>query len=192
MTMAALMRQKKFLESLDLTPEVLAVADGSRILGGVHSGSIDVSVMSGFGQVFPAIERGADLKIIIGAALLPLLALHTAKGSVRRLKDLEGKKVGVGSIGALVHQLTVTLLRKFSVNISRLRFVNIGSSADIFRAVTARTADGGAGPASLVDDAESYKVSAIPKGNMTAELKEFTYQAGWTSSRTIAANAISW
>ena len=187
LTMAELMRQQKFLESFDLMPDVLAVADGSKILGGVYSGSIDVSSMSGFGQVFPAIEHGADLKIINGAALLPLLALFTGNKSVRSLKDLEGKTVGVGSLGALVHQLTVVLLRKFAVDVPRVHFVNIGSSADIFRAVTAGTVDGGAGPASLTDDAELYKVRAIPNGNMSAELKEFTYQAGWTSTRVIAA-----
>ena len=186
-TMAELMRREKFLESFDLAPDMLAVADGSKVLAGVYSGSMDLSTMSGFGQVFPAIEHGADLKITNGAALLPLLALFTAKDHVRSLQDLEGKTVGVGSLGALVHQLTVTLLRKFSVDASRVRFLNVGSSTDIFRAVTAGTVDAGAGPASLTGDAESYQVRAIPNGNMSAELKEFTYQAGWTSARTIAA-----
>lgn len=187
MTMAELMRQEKFLESFDLNPEVLAVADGTKILGGIYSGSLDVTPMTGFGQVFPAVERGADLKIINGAALLPWLALFSAKRNVQSLKDLEGKAVGVGSIGSLVHQLTVTVLRKYSVDVSKVRFVNIGSSADVFKGVVAGTVDAGVGPASLVDDAETYKVHAIPHGNMSVELPEFTYQGGWTSSRVIDA-----
>jgi NMT1/THI5 like protein len=104
---------------------------------------------------------------------------------VRTLEDLEGKVVGVGSIGALIHQLTVTLLRKYSVDVSTVRFVNIGSNTDTFKGVMAGTVDAGAGPASFVDDAESYKVHAIANGNMSVELKEFTYQAGWTSQRVI-------
>jgi ABC-type nitrate/sulfonate/bicarbonate transport system substrate-binding protein len=186
-TMSAVMRQQKFLESFDLTAEVAAMADGNKILGGIYSGSIDLSPMSGFGQVFPAIERGADLKIINAATLLPWQALFSAKPNVQSLKDLEGKTVGVGAIGSLVHQLTVTVLRKHAVDVSAVRFVNIGSSADIFKGVVAGTVDAGAGPASFVDDAESYNVHAIPNGNMAVELKEFTYQAGWTTNRAIQA-----
>src|ERR1051325_8038086 len=69
-TMSELLRQQKFLESFDLTPDVVAMADGTKIVGGIYSGSIDVSPMSGFGQVFPAGERGADLKIINAATLI--------------------------------------------------------------------------------------------------------------------------
>lgn len=185
MTMSELLRQQKFLESFDLTPDVVAMADGNKILGGIYSGSIDVSPMSGFGQVFPAVEHGADIKIINAATLLPWQALFSAKPNVQSLKDLEGKIVGVGAIGSLVHQLTVTLLRKYSVDVSAVRFVNIGSSADVFKGVGAGTVDAGTGPASFVADAELYNVHAIPNGNMVEELKEFTYQAGWTSTRAI-------
>ena len=106
---------------------------------------------------------------------------------MKTLKDLEGKNVGVGAVGALVHQLTVSLLRKYSVDVSKVRFVTIGSNTDIFKGVMAGTVDAGTGPASFVDDAESYGVHALPNGNMSVELKEFTYQAGWTSTRAIAA-----
>ena len=117
MTMSELLHQQKFLESFDLDPDVVAMADGTKILGGIYSGSIDVSPMSGSGQVFPAIERGADLKIINAATLIPALVLFSGKQDVRSLEDLQGKVVGVGAIGALVHQLTVTVLRKYAVDV---------------------------------------------------------------------------
>ena len=47
--------------------------------------------MSGFSQVFPAIERGADIKIVNAAALVPMLGLYSGKDNVQSLKDLEGK-----------------------------------------------------------------------------------------------------
>src|SRR5579872_1413980 len=99
--MTAVMNQQKFLELFDLNPEMLAIADGSKILSGVYSGSVDLCPLSGFGQVFPAVEHGADLKIISAASLTPMQALFSAKPKVRSLKDLEGKVVGVGSLGAL-------------------------------------------------------------------------------------------
>jgi ABC-type nitrate/sulfonate/bicarbonate transport system substrate-binding protein len=186
LTMAELMRQEKLLESLDLDPTILAVADGTRILGGIVSGSVDVSTMSGFGQVFPAIERGAPLKILAGGALLPALALFSAKPDVRVLKDLEGKTIGTGSVGALVYQLTIALLQKYGVDIAKVRFVNIGSSADILRAVAAGTVDAGAAEAALIGNAAEHHVHLLEHGNMSIELEDYTYQGAWTSDHKIA------
>jgi NitT/TauT family transport system substrate-binding protein len=188
LTMSALMRQQKFLESFDLAPDILTVADGTRILGGVVGGSVDVSMASGFGQVFPAIERGATIKILAGGALLPALALFSAKPEIRTLKDLEGKAMGTGSIGALVHQLTVSLLQRYQVDVSSIRFVNIGSSTDIFRAVAAGTVDGGAVDVALIENAAEHRVHLLEHGNMSVELSEYTYQGAWTSARKIASN----
>jgi ABC-type nitrate/sulfonate/bicarbonate transport system substrate-binding protein len=186
LTMAELIRQEKLLESVDLDPNILTVADGTRILGGVVSGSVDLSTMSGFGQVFPAIEHGARIKILGGGALLPVLAMFSAKPNVKVLKDLEGKTVGTGSIGALIYQLTANLLEKYGVDVSKVRFANIGSSADIFRAVAAGTVDAGAGDVALIDNAAEHHVHLIDHGNMSIELKEYTYQGAWTSDQKIA------
>jgi ABC-type nitrate/sulfonate/bicarbonate transport system substrate-binding protein len=188
LTLAEIMRQEKLLESVDLDPSILTVADGTRILGAVVSGSVDLSTMSGFGQVFPAIERGARLKILAGGALLPGLGLFSAKPNVKELKDLEGKTVGSGSIGALIYQLTAQLLEKYGVNLSKVRFANIGSSADIFRAVAAGTVDAGVGDVALIANAAEHQVHLVDHGNMSIELKEYTFQGAWTSDQKIATD----
>jgi ABC-type nitrate/sulfonate/bicarbonate transport system substrate-binding protein len=185
--MTQLLRQEGFFKSFDVDTDVIALADGSKALGGIFGGSMDLVPMSGFGQLFPAIERGADLKIINAATLIPLLALFSSKPGVRTLKDLEGKVMGVGSMGSLDYLLTVTLLRKYSVDVPTVRFVNIGSNIDTFKAVMAGTVDAGVGPASYVDDAEWYKVHPLANGDMSVELRDFTYQAGWTSGNVIRA-----
>jgi ABC-type nitrate/sulfonate/bicarbonate transport system substrate-binding protein len=185
LTMQALMRQQKYLESFNLKPEVLPVADGSKILGAIVSGTVDASLMSGFGQIFPAIEHGARLKVLGGGALAPTTAMFTGKADINSLKDLEGRSVGIGSLGALVHQLVVALLRKQKVDISKVHFVNVGSSADIFRAVSAGTVDAGPAAASMIAVASRYHVRPIPRGNMAVELAEFTYQGAWTSDHAI-------
>jgi NitT/TauT family transport system substrate-binding protein len=186
LAVAALMRQEKFLEALDLESDIMMVADGSRILGGVVGGSVDVCLNAGFGQLFPAVERGAALKVLAGGSLLPGLALFSAKSAVRTLKDLEGKAIGAGSIGALAYQLTVSLLQKYGVNVSGIRFVNIGASSDVFRAVSAGTVDAGVGESSMIDTAAHYGVHLLEHGNMTEELREYTFQGAWASDRTIA------
>jgi ABC-type nitrate/sulfonate/bicarbonate transport system substrate-binding protein len=187
LTMAALMRQQKLLEAFGLDPEVIAVADGTRILGGVVGGSVDATFMSGFGQVFPAVARGAGVKILAGGALLPVLALFSARPDIKALKDLEGRTIGSGSIGSLVYQLTVTLLQKYQVNLSHIRFVNIGSSSDVFRSVSAGAVDAGVGDAALISEAARYGVHLLDHGDMSVELKQYTYQGAWASDRKIAS-----
>src|SRR5215218_7768519 len=105
LAMQELMKSQRFLEEMSLTPNVVNVADGAKIVSSLIGGDMDISTMSGFGQVFPAIERGGKLKILAGAMLLPSVALFTSKANVTSLKDLEGKIVGSGSTGSLVHQL---------------------------------------------------------------------------------------
>jgi len=185
-TMTQLMKNMRFLESFGLEPEMMNVADGTRILAGVVSGGVDISAASGFGQLFPAIEHGAKLKVLAGGALVPTVSLYTGKPYINSLKDLEGRTVASGSIGALVYQLVCVLLRKYNVDPTKVRFVNIGSSADGFRAVSQGTVDAGVAATALIADAANYHARLIPHGNMTLELPEYTYQGAWTSDQAIA------
>ena len=183
--MAALMRQQGYMESFNLRPDILEVQDGSKIVGALISGSVDVSLMSGFGQVFPAIEKGAGLKIIGGTMLAPTIAMFTGKPDIKSLKDLEGRTVGIGSVGSLVHQLITSLLRKYQVDVSKVTFANIGSTSSIFRAVSAGTIDAGVGEAALIGSAAQFHVKPIPHGIMAVELPDFTYSGAWASDHAI-------
>ena len=184
-TIQEVLRQQGYMEEFGLKPETLNIGDGGKIVGGIIGGNIDVSMLSGFAQIFPAIERGAQLKVIGGGGMLPWQAVFTSKPEVRTLKDLEGKTVGTGSLGALLHQLMVALLQKHQVDVTKVRFVNIGGSVDIFRAVTAGTVDAGPGDLSLIDQQDEFKVRLLEYGNMAEELPEYTYQGTWTSARMI-------
>ena len=185
LTMAAFMKRMRFFEAFGLTPDILTVADGSKMVGGVLNGQVDASFSSGFGQLFPAMEHGAGLKIIGGGALTPTLALFSGKPDIHTLKDLEGRTIGTGSPGALVHQLSVTLLRKYGVDVGKVKFANIGSSADILKAVSVGTVDAGTGASALIDEAGKYNVHLVEHGNMSIELRDYPFQGAWTSDRKI-------
>jgi ABC-type nitrate/sulfonate/bicarbonate transport system substrate-binding protein len=185
LTMKELMKQRRFFEDFGLDASVTDVADGAKIVGAIVGGDVDASTMSGFGQVFPAIEKGARLKILAGAALLPSLAVFSSKGYVNTIGDLAGRTVGTGSLGSLLHQLMVALLRKKGVDPGAVRFVNVGSSADVFRAVTAGVIDAGPGEIAIIDELERFGVHAVAGGNMSLELPEYTYQGAWASERAI-------
>lgn len=188
LTMTALMKRMKFMESFGLEPTFLNVADGSRMLGAVLNGSVDASLMSGLSELFPAMEHGGAIKIIGCSTLTPTIALFSGKPYINSLKDLEGRTIGTGSIGALTHQIVVTLLRKYNVDITKVRFVNVGSSADIFRAVSQGTVDAGPAAAALISQADHFKVHLVPQGNMAVELRGFTFQGSWCSQKKIETN----
>ena len=135
LTLQELMKQQDFLQEMGLAPTITNVADGSKITGSLIGGDIDLTTMTGLGQVFPAIERGAKLKVLAGACLSPTLALYSSKPDVKTLKDLEGRTVGTGALGALLHQLVVALLQKNGVDSGNVTFVNVGGASDSFRAV---------------------------------------------------------
>lgn len=156
-----------------------------RVRGGQYllSGETDMCALSGFGQVLPAIEKGAKLKVLAGGALLGLQAILTKNPAIKSVKDLEGRTVGTGSFGALLHQLVVALLRKKGVDEKKVTFVNVGSSTDVFRAIAAGTVDAGPCEAWLSGRAGTR---AVEEARFFADLPEYTYQASYTSERAIA------
>jgi ABC-type nitrate/sulfonate/bicarbonate transport system substrate-binding protein len=146
LTLQHLIKQQGYLEELGLDPTMLNVADGSKLMGAIISGGSDICAMSGFSQVLPAIEKGARMKLIGTAGQLAVQTIYTTRPGIKTVKDLEGRTVGVGSLGALLHQMMVAILRKKGVDPAKVTFANIGSSADVFRAVVAGTVDAGPGP----------------------------------------------
>jgi ABC-type nitrate/sulfonate/bicarbonate transport system substrate-binding protein len=184
MVLAALLRQEGIFEQLGLDANLLHVSDGSKLIGSLLSGGMDMCALSGFSQVLPAIEKGARLKVLGGGAMLPLQGILTKNPAIKTVKDLEGRTLGTGSVGALLHQLVVALLRKKGVDARKVTFVNIGSSADVFRAIVAGTVD--AGP-SEVWQAGRFGTRMLEDARFYVDLQEYTYQAAYGSDRAIAA-----
>ncbi len=181
--LATLLKQEGLFEQLGLDANILHVSDGSKLIGSLLSGEMDMCALSGFGQVLPAIEKGAKLKILAGGAVRALQGILTKNPAVKTVKDLEGRTVGTGSVGALLHQLVVALLRKKGVDEKKVTFVNVGSSTDVFRAIVAGTID--AGPCEVWQQGK-FGTHMLEDGRFYADLQEYTYQASYGSDRAIA------
>jgi ABC-type nitrate/sulfonate/bicarbonate transport system substrate-binding protein len=134
------------------------------------------------------VGRGAKLKVIAGAALLPGFALMSNNPAVKALKDLEGRTVGTGTPGALTHALTNLLLQKKGVDAKKVQFVNIGSTAEIFRAVVAKTVDAGLGTIAVYFQRNKYGVHVVEGGLAFDEIPLYTFQGSFTSDRAIQSN----
>ena len=180
------MKEQGFFKKFGLEPNIVSVGDGSKLMGAVIGGGSDIVVISGFSQVLAAIEKGAKIKLVAATRFLVDDVIYSKRPEIRRLKDLEGRTFGTGSPGALLHHMTVALMRKKGVDASKVRFVNIGSSTDVFRAVVAGTVDAGIALNDVYGHQEHYGVHALDDGLVYDELPEYTYQASYSSDRAIA------
>lgn len=181
LTMHEIARAQGYFEEFNLEPKVLQVSDGAKCVAALISGSAHVCMGSGFSQLTPAIERGARLKILAGALNLPSLAMFSAKAEVKQLADLEGRIVGIGSLGSVLHQMTVFLLKKKGVNVAKVQFRNVGSNAEVLKSVIARTVDAGLSDVDVIDQQQKYGMHALPDGMLWKEIPEYTNQGAYAS-----------
>src|SRR5882672_6378524 len=58
-----LLKQQGYLQELGLDAKTLNVGDGVKLMGALLSGASDICLLSGFGPVFPAIDKGGRFKL---------------------------------------------------------------------------------------------------------------------------------
>ena len=184
-TIQQLVANKGYYREFGLVPTTLAVNSGTNIIGPLLNDQAEICIFAGFSQLLSAIERGAALKILGAASVKGQQALFSKNPAIQHLKDLEGKSIGIGAIGAQLHQVVVALLRKKGVDVSKVKFVTVGSSGDVFRAVAAGVVDAGNGQADVLGNLDRFGVHMIQDGEYATELPEFTWQASFASVKAI-------
>jgi ABC-type nitrate/sulfonate/bicarbonate transport system substrate-binding protein len=180
-----LMKNKGYLQDFGIDGTIQAVSDGTKALGALVGGDADIVVGTGFGQVLTAIEKGAKVKILAGAGMLNDAAIYTKKADIKTCKDLEGRTVGVGALGALLHQIIVAMLKSKGVDPNKVTFVNVGSVVDVYRAVSAGVVDAGPGPADIYDQLGKLGLYALSDGRLWTEIPDYTNQATYTTDKTL-------
>lgn len=185
-TLIQMLLQKKYDADFGIEAKVTKVTDNSQVIPSLISGEMDMATIVAFNGVFPAMSKGAKLKIIGGSSMLYQAAIYAKDPAIKTLKDLEGKVMGSGAIGAAVHMLTTLVLAKNGVDVSKVQFRNIGSNAAIFKAVAGGTIAAGASGIDVYDQQEKYGVHVPEHGNFWEEIPDYTYQTAYTSERAIA------
>jgi ABC-type nitrate/sulfonate/bicarbonate transport system substrate-binding protein len=176
-----IMSRQGYLERFDLRPRKTYVSNGARAVELLLAGEADAALQIGFGPALRAIEAGAPLRVIAGSNLLTVHAIYSKDPSIRHLRDLEGRTMGVGPLGALTHQLIYAALLKHGADPAKVRFVSIGSSATIFKALQAGEIEAGFGETEVFDNQAHYGVHALEGGALWRELPEFPNQASFAT-----------
>ena len=183
LVMSALLARMGYLTEQGIAPNFINVGDGTKVVAALVTGAADICPQAGFTQVLAAIEKGAPLKIVGGSADRNFNAVFSGNPAVKTLKDLEGRSVGIGSLGTQLHQMMIALFRKYGVDASKVRFANVGASVDVFKAVTARVVD--AGPAEVwLQHGSSLHI--LENGKTFEALPQYVNQASFASDRAIA------
>ena len=174
-----------YFAQFNVEPEVLLVSDGGKCVAALVSGASQLCAWSGFNQVTPAIERGAAVKILAGSLNLPSLSMYSAEPEVRKIADLQGKTIGIGAPGAVLHQMVTLLLQKKGVDPAKVLFRNVGSNADILKAVSAKSVDAGPSDVAVFDQQQKFGVHNLTDGMLWTEIPEYTNQASYASQQAI-------
>ena len=178
-------RAQGFFQEFNIEPKVQQVSDGTKCVAALISGSARICMWSGFNQLTPAIERGARLKILAGALNLPSLAMYSAKPEIRKVSDLEGKVLGIGSVGSVLHQMTALLLKQKGVNVDKVKFRNVGSNTEILKSVIAGTVDAGLSDVDVIDQQQKFGMHVLPDGMLWKEIPQYTNQGTYASDEAI-------
>jgi ABC-type nitrate/sulfonate/bicarbonate transport system substrate-binding protein len=181
------MRDQGFLEQTGLDAELVKVTGPAKNLEGILNNEADLCTISATNPM-PNIAEGSPAKIIGSAMKLTALSAFSANPDIKTMSDLVGRTVGIGPRNFLLHITMVALLRKRGIDDSKVKFVEIGSNAQVFQAVAAGKID--AGPSSVVSFYYQDKlgVHSLTDANMWTELPEYTYQFMYASDRAIKDN----
>jgi NitT/TauT family transport system substrate-binding protein len=180
-----LLHGQGYLERLGVRCRRTYVKNGTEAAELLLAGQGDAAMQIGFGPAVAAIGSGAPLRIIAGSNMLTVHAVYARDPEIRRLRDLCGRTVGIGARGALLHQLIFAALRKHRIDPAAIRFVSIGNSATIFKALLAGGVDAGFGETEVFEHQVRYGVHALEDAVLWRELPEFPNQASFATEAAI-------
>lgn len=183
--LTAFMLRQRYFDEFGLRPQFNFLLNSQQIIDSLVSRRSDVCMGSGVSAVIAAIAAGAPLRLLAGANQRVVQAIYSAKPEIRTLKDLEGRRVGSGPKGQLVHQLISAGMLKEGADPTKVEFVNIGNSGTIFKAVVKGEVDAGTGEADVYDSQAKYGVHVLEHGALWEELPEYLNQASYTSLQAI-------
>ena len=135
----AMMVTRGFAEKQGLKLDIMQIKADQIGLKALLAGELD-SYEGGPGGAIVAAARGADVKIL-GCHWPRLVHGLFAREPVSKVEDLRGKNVAISSPGALPDLLIRAVLEKSGIAINEVKFANMGSDTDRYKALTVGVVD---------------------------------------------------
>jgi ABC-type nitrate/sulfonate/bicarbonate transport system substrate-binding protein len=151
-------QKKGWLEGLAI--EETYVTGDSNAIRAVLSDQADFGAGVGTFAVLSAIEAGSDIKAVGSWSPLPDYNVVIASSKGKTVADLAGKVIATSGPGALPDQLPRILMRKYKVDDTTAKFIQVGGHPVRLQAVL-----GGRAEATLVNTVTALE--SIEKGDVT-------------------------
>src|SRR5947199_6950561 len=135
----AMMVTRGFAEKQGLKLEILQIKADQIGLKALLAGELD-SYEGGPGGAIVAAARGADVKIL-GCHWPGLVHGLFAREGVSKIEDLRGKNIAISAPGALPDLLIRAVLEKQGIPVTDVKFANMGSDTDRYKALTVGVVD---------------------------------------------------
>jgi NitT/TauT family transport system substrate-binding protein len=120
-------RQRGFFAADGLDVTLTYMRGGTQAMNALLAGSIEW-IGTGFDLVVQAVAKGREVVTIASSSRLPFFALVASprERSITSVKDLAGKKIGVGNLGTTDHLMAQYVLVKEGVDPASVEFVASG------------------------------------------------------------------
>jgi NitT/TauT family transport system substrate-binding protein len=135
----AMMVTRGFAEKQGIKLDIMQVKADQIGLKALLAGELD-SYEGGPGGAIVAAARGADVKIL-GCHWPSLVHGLFARAPAARIEDLRAKNIAISAPGALPDLLIRAVLEKHGIPASEVKFANMGSDTDRYKALTVGVVD---------------------------------------------------
>lgn len=153
---------KGFAEKQGLKLELTQVDNDAIGLKALIAGQVDSYEGSPTGAMIAA-SRGADVKIL-GCQWPGLPHGVFVRGNISKPEDLKGKTIAISQPGAMPDQLVRALLAKYNLSPDDVKFANLGSDNDRYKALVAGVVDAAVISGEYMPIAEKAGVHLLMRG----------------------------
>ena len=182
----ALINEFGFFKKFGLNYNITYGSDASKFMGSLLTGENDLCPTAGITQMFPAVGKGARMKIVNGAVLLGQQAIFSGKPEIKTVKDLAGKTIGIGALGTQLHHTVVALMTKYGVDPNTVTWANVGSTADVLRAISTQRIDAGPAQIDVIPNMDKFGIHMVDGTEAWIHLADYPFQGGFASDAVIA------
>jgi NitT/TauT family transport system substrate-binding protein len=153
---------KGFAEKQGLTLELTQVDNDAIGLKALIAGQVDSYEGSATGAMIAA-SRGADVKIL-GCQWPGLPHGVFVRDNITKPEDLKGKTIAISQPGAMPDQLIRALLARYNLSPDDVKFANLGSDNDRYKALVAGVVDAAVVSGEYTPIAEKAGVKMLIRG----------------------------
>jgi NitT/TauT family transport system substrate-binding protein len=177
-------QQEGLFKKNGLDVELIHIPSSSRAIQTILAGEIAFSFMDGNNQV-QANLKGANLALVAGATNRMVFSLM-AKGEIKKIADLKGKKIGITRVGSSTHTSALYALGQAGLKPSDYQILPLMEVPNIYTALVAGQID--AGVVSPPTNSRARKSGFVELMNIAKEGPEYVSVAVGTARTYLNGN----